>query len=156
MARDFWIRAVPQTQCSENDNVNNIKGILHYHTQIGIPETNATYFDDGCVDESLSNLVPIVPKSVSAADLRSMGNVTVAKNTENLSPWYLNSTSMQVAWEIPRYSKLRMMLRISRLRAVSSKLQMLMNGFTCSLIHRSFSHIRFTYTGMISLFWPWE
>ncbi|OKO99523.1 Laccase-2 [Penicillium subrubescens] len=38
VARDFWIRAVPQTQCSENDNVNNIKDILHYHAQIGIPK----------------------------------------------------------------------------------------------------------------------
>jgi hypothetical protein len=101
VARDFWIRAVPQTQCSENDNVNNIKGILHYHTEIGIPETNATHFDDGCVDESLSNLVPVVSKSVSAADWRFMEDVTVTKNTQNLFHWYLNSTSMQVAWENP-------------------------------------------------------
>lgn len=30
-----------------------------------------------------------------------MEDVTVAKNTQNLFHWYLNSTSMQVAWENP-------------------------------------------------------
>ncbi|KAJ5390737.1 CAZyme family AA1 [Penicillium cataractarum] len=101
VARDFWIRAVPQTQCSENDNVNNIKGILHYHTQVGIPETNATHFDDGCVDESPSDLVPVVSKSVSAANWQSMEDVIVKTNAQNLFRWYLNSTTMQVAWEDP-------------------------------------------------------
>jgi uncharacterized membrane protein len=30
-----------------------------------------------------------------------MEDVTVAKNTQNHFRWYLNSTSMQVAWENP-------------------------------------------------------
>ena len=92
---------MPQTQCSENNNVDNIRGILHYDSQIGTPQTNATNFADSCVDESPSNLVPVVPKSVSDADWSSMEDVVVKKNSQNLFRWYLNSTSMQVSWENP-------------------------------------------------------
>ncbi|KAJ5103962.1 hypothetical protein N7532_004491 [Penicillium argentinense] len=100
-ARNHWIRAIPQTDCSENHNVDNIRGILHYHGKVGTPLTNPWNFTDICVDEDLSKLVPVVPKSVSAADWQDMTDVTVAKNTKNLFRWYLNSTTMEVLWEDP-------------------------------------------------------
>jgi FtsP/CotA-like multicopper oxidase with cupredoxin domain len=101
VAENFWIRAIPQTECSENDNVNNIKGILYYSEEAGTPETNVTTYTDECVDESPSNLVPIVSKSVSAAEWSSLEDVTVGTNSDNLFRWYLNSTTMQVEWEDP-------------------------------------------------------
>ena len=30
VASDFWLRAVPDTFCSDNDNPDDIKGIIHY------------------------------------------------------------------------------------------------------------------------------
>ncbi|KAJ5584591.1 CAZyme family AA1 [Penicillium hispanicum] len=101
VADNFWIRAIPQTACSENDNVDDIKGILHYHSRVGIPQTNAYHYTDGCVDEDLRNLVPIVPKSIEPADWESMEDVTVGKTTNNLFRWYLNDTSMEVEWNDP-------------------------------------------------------
>ncbi|KAJ5683455.1 CAZyme family AA1 [Penicillium macrosclerotiorum] len=102
VARNFWIRAIPQTECSENESVDNIKGILHYHTKVGTPTTSPyDYGVDACIDEDLSNLVPVVSKSVSNPDWDSMEDVTVARNSNNLFRWYLNSTTMQVDWQDP-------------------------------------------------------
>lgn len=101
VARDFWIRAIPQTECSGNANVDDIKGILHYTNQINTPQTSAFDFLDECIDEDPSKLIPIVPKSVAPASWDSMEDVTVGKNPENLFRWYLNSTTMEVEWEDP-------------------------------------------------------
>lgn len=100
-ARNHWIRAVPQAGCSENANVDNIRGILHYHGKIGTPETSPWQFDDLCYDEDMANLVPVVSRSVSTAGWESMTDVTVDKNVNNLFRWYLNSTTMDVLWEDP-------------------------------------------------------
>ncbi|KAJ5658582.1 CAZyme family AA1 [Penicillium longicatenatum] len=101
VASDFWIRAIPQTSCSENDNVDNIKGILHYKKKAGTPKTSAYKFVDGCVDEDMSNIVPIVQKSVSAANWEGLEDVTVNFNSDKLFRWYLNSTTMEIEWNDP-------------------------------------------------------
>jgi FtsP/CotA-like multicopper oxidase with cupredoxin domain len=49
----------------------------------------------------MSNLVPIVSKSVSAADWENTEDVTVDRNSDNLFRWYLNSTTMEVEWQDP-------------------------------------------------------
>lgn len=41
VASDFWLRAIPQTACSDNDNADDIKGIIHYGSSTGTPETTA-------------------------------------------------------------------------------------------------------------------
>ncbi|KAJ5887795.1 hypothetical protein N7495_007836 [Penicillium taxi] len=101
VAKNFWIRAIPQTACSENLSVNNIKGIFHYDSNIRAPTTKPYIFVDGCVDEDLKKLVPVVPKTVEAADWQALTDVTIAKNSNNLFKWYLNSTSLDVEWSDP-------------------------------------------------------
>lgn len=101
LAKSFWIRAIPQAECSANANPADIRGIFHYGNKVETPQTSAFDFSDGCIDEDPSNLIPIVPKSIAPASWDSMEDVTVEKNTNNLFRWYLNGTTMDVDWENP-------------------------------------------------------
>jgi hypothetical protein len=101
VATDFWIRAIPQIACSDNDSTNNIKGILHYDDSTGTPTTTAYDYTDSCADEDLSNLVPYLSKTVSSGGSSIPEDVTVGRNSENHFKWYLNSTTMLVDWEDP-------------------------------------------------------
>ncbi|KAJ6089994.1 hypothetical protein N7467_005210 [Penicillium canescens] len=101
VGESFWMRAIPQEACSENASPDNIRGIMHYGKKAKEPTTSAWAFKDGCLDEPASNLVPYVPKTVSAADWSDMTDVTIGRNSANLFRWYLNSTTMQVFWEDP-------------------------------------------------------
>ncbi|CAG8921467.1 unnamed protein product [Penicillium salamii] len=97
----FWIRAIPQEACSENASPDNIRGIMYYGNTPRTPTTNPFTFNDSCIDEPATSLIPQVPKTVSAADWSDMTDVTVGRNSANLFRWYLNSTTMQVLWEDP-------------------------------------------------------
>jgi hypothetical protein len=56
---NYWIRAIPQVACSDNDNADNIKGILKYDsTDSTEPTTSAYTYTDSCDDEDVSDLVP--------------------------------------------------------------------------------------------------
>lgn len=107
VAKNFWIRAIPQTACSDNDSVDNIKGILHYESKVGTPDSSAyDYGVDSCVDEDVKNLVPVVSKSVASAEWKYLEDVTVGRNPENLFRWYLNSTTLQIEWDNPTLSQI--------------------------------------------------
>lgn len=75
MADDFWLRAIPQAACSDNDSSNNIKAIIHYGSSNSTPTTSAYSFTDECVDEDLTDLVPYLAKD---ADSSYWSNETVA------------------------------------------------------------------------------
>lgn len=108
VASDFWIRAIPDTYCSENDNTNDIRGILHYGSSTGTPSTSAFTFDDNsCSGEDSSNIVPYVSLDVqSPADQSDDLEVTVGKNSDNLFKWYLGGTTFLVDWEDPTAKKI--------------------------------------------------
>lgn len=57
VASDFWLRAIPQSACSDNDNTDDIKGIIHYGSSTDTPSTSAYDYTDACVDEDSSDLV---------------------------------------------------------------------------------------------------
>ncbi|KAI9931084.1 hypothetical protein MW887_010741 [Aspergillus wentii] len=97
----FWIRAIPQAACSENDSTDNIKGIMHYGQNATIPTTTAYAFNETCNDEPITSLIPYLPKNVAPADWSAMTDVTVNRNSDNLFRWYLNSTTLEVSWENP-------------------------------------------------------
>jgi FtsP/CotA-like multicopper oxidase with cupredoxin domain len=86
VASDFWMRAIPQVACSDNDSTDNIRGVVHY--------------GDSCEDEAASSLVPILSKTVGAEAEDILEVVTVGR-TNNLFRWQLNSTSMVVDWADP-------------------------------------------------------
>lgn len=104
VADSFWIRAIPQSACSENDSTDNIKGILYYGDSTTTPTTSRpSSYEDGldCDDEDADDLVPYI--SLTASGLTNEGTeaATVAFNDEDLFKWYLNSTTMLVEWSNP-------------------------------------------------------
>lgn len=102
VASDFWLRAVPQVACSDNDSSNNIKGIIHYDSSTSTPTTSAYDYVDGCVDEAMASLVPYVSKTVDSPSFwTETETVSVAKNSAGLNRWRMNSTSMVVEWSDP-------------------------------------------------------
>ncbi|KAK1574417.1 multicopper oxidase [Colletotrichum navitas] len=99
-ADSFWMRAIPQSACSDNDSTDNIKGIVSYTSTITTPTTTGYSYMDGCDDET-DNLVPHVAKSVSNADITNLQTASVQSNSAGLFRWTLNSTSMVVDWAHP-------------------------------------------------------
>ncbi|KAF9871958.1 multicopper oxidase [Colletotrichum karsti] len=99
-ADNFWIRAIPQAACSDNDSTDNIKGIIAYTSTMSTPTTSAYDYTDSCDDET-DNIVPYLKKSVSSANWSDLETASVSKNTAGLFKWYLNSTSMLVDWADP-------------------------------------------------------
>ncbi|KAI8964489.1 putative multicopper oxidase [Daldinia sp. FL1419] len=98
-ADDFWIRAIPQSACSENDSEDNIRGILSYTGTVSTPNTTGYDYIDSCSDET-DNIVPYHSKTVG--DTSSVTNEVAGITTLNgLFRWTLNSTSMLVDWENP-------------------------------------------------------
>jgi hypothetical protein len=99
---DYWLRAIPQSACSENDNEDNIKGIIRYDsTSTSDPTTSAYDYTDECVDEPAESLVPYVSKTVgSSTDSSDDLNVAVS-SVNSLFKWRIGSTTMAVEWADP-------------------------------------------------------
>ncbi|KAJ5267743.1 hypothetical protein N7478_010551 [Penicillium angulare] len=97
----FWIRAIPQEACSDNDSVDNIKGIMYYGDSISTPTTSKYSYTDNCDDMDMSDLVPYLQQSASLPYYNSSEPVTLGENSENLFRWKMNGTSMQVYWDNP-------------------------------------------------------
>ncbi|RMZ70755.1 multicopper oxidase [Pyrenophora seminiperda CCB06] len=102
VADKFWMRAIPQSACSDNANRDDIRGIVYYGTaSSGDPTTSAYDFEDACTDET-PNLVPFNSKTVgSSPSLTADEPVAVGFNAANMFRWTLNSTSMIVEWGNP-------------------------------------------------------
>ena len=79
-ASDFWLRAVPDTFCSNNYNPDNIKGIIHYGDSTSEPTTiGYTYTETDCANESSDDIVPFLSLTASTAGTVSVDDeVTVA------------------------------------------------------------------------------
>ncbi|KAI8632817.1 multicopper oxidase [Xylariaceae sp. FL1651] len=103
VADDFWIRAIPQAACSENDNSDDIKGIVTYADSPSTPTTSGWDYTDGCDDET-DNIVPYISKTVGDAEYDTSEEASVTL-TNSLFKWTLNSTSMVVDWENPTLSQ---------------------------------------------------
>ncbi|KAH8432817.1 uncharacterized protein LDX57_010446 [Aspergillus melleus] len=103
IAKNFWMRAIPQEACSENENPKNIKGIVYYGDSPSTPTTSAYSYSDSCDDEDMSSLVPLVnPYTIDTAPLYNKSEpVSLGKNSQSLYRWKLNSTSMHVDWADP-------------------------------------------------------
>ncbi|CAN9366429.1 unnamed protein product [Alternaria alternata] len=105
-ATDFWMRAIPQSACSENDNEDDIRGIIYYGDAPDTPTTSAYDYEDSCSDET-DNIVPYISKTVgSTAGATADEPVAVGFNSDNLFKWTLNSTTFVSEWEDPTLMKI--------------------------------------------------
>ncbi|KAL3469804.1 laccase [Aspergillus californicus] len=101
-ADSFWLRAIPQEACSENDSANNIRGIIYYGDSTSTPETSAYDYTDSCSDEDPADLAPMVnPLSVSSSPFSTTSEPVALGTDDGYFRWKLNSTSMEVEWADP-------------------------------------------------------
>lgn len=105
IAENFWLRAIPQSACSDNESSDNIKGIISYGT-VATPETTAYEYVDACSDMDDSDLVPYISKTVSTETWNLDEGVTIGSNTEGYFRWYMNETTMAVEWANPSLKQL--------------------------------------------------
>ncbi len=98
---NYWIRAIPQTACSDNDNADNIKGILKYDsTDSTEPITSAYSYTDSCDDEDVSDLVPYYALDAIDDSTEDDFAVTVGRSN-NLFKWYMAATTFVAEWDDP-------------------------------------------------------
>ncbi|KAK8029851.1 multicopper oxidase [Apiospora rasikravindrae] len=107
IADKFWLRATPQSACSDVADPSNIKGVVYYGDKTdGEPTTVAHTFEDSCTDMDSSLLVPHVKATVGPNAWQSTNNVDVGTNDESFFRWYINSTTMIVHWGDPTVMQL--------------------------------------------------
>ncbi|KAI1377064.1 multicopper oxidase [Hypoxylon crocopeplum] len=100
VADNFWMRAIPQSACSENENEDNIRGIVTYADTASTPETSAWDFTDSCDDET-DNIVPYHSKTVGTPPDSVTNEEAGVAIINGLFRWTLNSTSLLVDWANP-------------------------------------------------------
>ncbi|CBF71547.1 hypothetical protein AN6830.2 [Aspergillus nidulans FGSC A4] len=103
VADSFWLRAIPQEACSENESSDNIRDVgLRLHGLL-LRRRPLKPHTDGEPAKRLKQRL-----------LYKSESVTLGTNTENLFRWKLNSTSMHVDWTDP------ILLEIYRNHSVST------------------------------------
>lgn len=100
MADNVWIRALPQTSCSNNNNPNDIRGIVYYGNEPSTPTTSPHTYVDACIDEPIASLVPHVSLSAGTQQQSELEQVSVQR-TDNVFLWYINGTSFYADWDNP-------------------------------------------------------
>ncbi|KAJ4316068.1 hypothetical protein N0V94_005626 [Neodidymelliopsis sp. IMI 364377] len=102
-ATDYWLRAIPQASCSENDNTNDIRAVVRYSSSsTADPTTTAWNQTDACVDVAYASLVPHVSHTVISPALQTPDlTTTLAFGTNGLTSWKIGLDSMKVIWNNP-------------------------------------------------------
>lgn len=88
IAENFWLRAIPQAACSDNENSDNIRGIISYGT-LALPDTTEYDYTDSCTDEASSDLVPYLSMTVSSETWDFDESVTIG-SIDSLFKWCMS------------------------------------------------------------------
>lgn len=104
VADNYWMRAIAQAACSDNENPNNIMGIIRYdNSSTADPTSTATTNAavDECVDEPAASLVPYLEIDASdSADVTEDFSVTVS-STAGRFFWAMGNTTFWNEWGYP-------------------------------------------------------
>ncbi|KAJ5825711.1 hypothetical protein N7474_002849 [Penicillium riverlandense] len=104
---NYWMRAVPQTFCSNNTSGDNIKGVVRY---AGAPHTDPVSFkwdygdDVQCEDFVMSKLVPHLPLDADINKNSKLVNSPAAVDAvgdPSLYLWTLGGSAFNVSWQDP-------------------------------------------------------
>ncbi|KAK7928816.1 multicopper oxidase [Apiospora marii] len=104
VASSFWMRATPQSACTNIANPANVKGIVTYGAANpggAEPTTKGHSIKDSCVDMPAASLVPHISHQVGSKAWSSENTVAIGMNNEKVFRWYINSTTMIVHWGNP-------------------------------------------------------
>lgn len=103
-ADNYWMRAIAQLACSDNDNPDNIMGIIRYdNTSTADPTSTVTANAavDECIDEPYANLVPYLAMDASdSADVEEDFSVTVYSSADRFY-WSMGNISFFNDWGYP-------------------------------------------------------
>lgn len=98
---NFWLRAIPQESCSDNDNVDNILGIVRYDaSSTDDPSTTSYTLDDSCEDEDAANIVPYLAIDVGST-ISETDDELAALSIGSTIKWTMNSESFVSEWDYP-------------------------------------------------------
>jgi hypothetical protein len=99
---NYWMRAVPGTDCSLNNNPDNIHAIVRYDS-ISTADPESTAFpikDTECKDET--GLIPIVPRSVGNIAIGQEADISIITDVkDNLLKFAINGSSLLIDWDNP-------------------------------------------------------
>ncbi|XP_044716387.1 multicopper oxidase domain-containing protein [Hirsutella rhossiliensis] len=104
VAENFWMRAIPQSSCSNVNNSDNVRAVVHYGERPSTPSTLGYSFTDSCDDEK--NLSPHITKDLTPTQITTSEFVNLT-TVEGLFKWSLNSTSMVVDWRNPTLQQIQ-------------------------------------------------
>ena len=105
-ADNYWLRAIAQTACSNNDSPTNINGIVRYDSS-STTDPSSTAFADAatqevCADEASSSLVPYVAIAASdSADETDDFSVAITPGTNGAALWEMCTHSFIRQWNYP-------------------------------------------------------
>jgi FtsP/CotA-like multicopper oxidase with cupredoxin domain len=100
-SQNYWLRAIPQSTCSDNDNTDNIKAIVRYEYSSTVdPTTEAYEMPDDCDDELMASLVPALPLNVGTTFTDETASATLSLS-EGYFRWEIAPGPMQVEWNDP-------------------------------------------------------
>ncbi|KAM0343962.1 hypothetical protein ACHAPU_008020 [Fusarium lateritium] len=105
-ASSFWLRAIPQLDCTKNANPQNALGIVSYSSNSSTPTTKGRKYEDHCQDEPFESIVPVLPHNVGPPDMEIVQNANRSWNSDGIIKWSLNSTTMIAEWGHPSLLKL--------------------------------------------------
>lgn len=100
VASNFWIRAIPQTACSNNANTDDIRGIAYYGSSPETPTTTGYDYADACVDEAVADLVPYVALDAGDSSWSELEQVSLLRQN-NAFLWTMNASSLYLDWADP-------------------------------------------------------
>lgn len=98
---NYWMHALPATQCSANNNEDGILAIVRYEGSNFFVDPNSTPFipsDNLCVDEQ--GLVPVVPRNVGKFSEGDTLDINLIPEN-GLVKWTINASSFQIDYENP-------------------------------------------------------
>lgn len=112
-ASNYWMRAVPQTSCSNNTRSDDIKGVIHYdNAPVELPtSTKQVYPDDnycfdmnmyGYVTEPVLALDVYLPGASNTSDLVSVQDEQAPNTTyPPMELWRIGDTAFDIYWNDP-------------------------------------------------------
>ncbi|KAI0481955.1 multicopper oxidase [Xylariaceae sp. FL0804] len=99
VADNFWMRAIAQAACSENNNPDDIRGIVTYASTASTPTTTGWNYTDSCDDET-DNLTPYLSKTVGDDEYEVTIDVALG-SVGDYFRWTMNNETFQVDYENP-------------------------------------------------------
>ena len=96
---NYWIRCVPATGCSSNNNQNGIQAILSYNGAPSGDPTSTAYVPSDTICEDETGLYPIVQRDISALNYGVTEQVALPSTA--IVRWTMNNSSFFTNFQEP-------------------------------------------------------